>query len=138
MAVQKNYGVPPPSPEYHHEVIEYIETKVQVMQTQIYDLEGMAQANKVLISPNPAVLALLELLTHMTLTINAMQLQLNMLTLAPMNQTRSKRNYYCWIGGSNYTHGSKTYSSKNMAIKMRPTIRRDWTEAIKGAHEGQG
>ena len=38
-AVQNIYGAPSPSPEYHREVIEYIQTIFQGMQSQGYDLE---------------------------------------------------------------------------------------------------
>ena len=46
------YGAPPPYPEEHHEVIEGIQIIVQGMQTQGYDLEGLAQENVVLITSN--------------------------------------------------------------------------------------
>ena len=78
------------------------------MQTQSYDLEVLAQANTVFTSSNSAVI---EKLTYMTLTMNFMQAQLKALGSDQTNQTRSKRKYYCWICGSNYTHGSKTCSS---------------------------
>ena len=44
--------------------------------------------------------------------MNAIQAQLNILSLATNNQTRSKRKYYCWSCGSNYTYESKTCSTK--------------------------
>ena len=47
-----------------------------------------------------------------TVTMNAMQAQLKVLTVALTIQKISKRKYYCWSCGSNYTHGSKTLSSK--------------------------
>ena len=62
------------------------------MQTQSYEPEGMAQDNAALTSSNTAVMAQL---THMTVTMNAMQAQPKTLEYAPKNQTRSRRNYYC-------------------------------------------
>ena len=41
-AVQNIYGVPPLPPEKHHEAINDIHTIVQVMQTHIYELEGLS------------------------------------------------------------------------------------------------
>ena len=67
-AVQKIYGVPPPPPEYHHNAINYINTIVQGMQIQSYDLEGLAQSNAVLNTSNTAVM---DQLAHMTVTMNA-------------------------------------------------------------------
>ena len=67
--VQKIYGATTPSPEDHHEVIKDIQTIVQGMQTQDYDLEGLEQSNAILTSSNSAVMAQLA---HMTVTMNAM------------------------------------------------------------------
>ena len=103
--VQNIYGAPPRPPEDHHKVIEDIQTVVQEMQTQCYDLEGMAQANAVLTRSNSAVMAQLA---QMTVTINSIQLQLKTLASAQTNQARTKRKHYCCICGSNYTPGSKT------------------------------
>ena len=68
--VQKIYGVPPPPPEEHYGEINDLHTIVQVMQTQRYDPEGMAQANEVLTRYNSAVM---EKMSHMTVIMNAMQ-----------------------------------------------------------------
>ena len=43
--VKNIYGAPPPYPEEHHEVIKDMQTIVQGMITQGYDMEGLAQAN---------------------------------------------------------------------------------------------
>ena len=107
--VQKIYGVPPPPPEEHYGAINDLHTIVQVMQTQRYDPEGMAQANEFLTRYNSAVM---EKMSHMTVIMNAMQAQLKTLASDQTNQISSKRKYYCWICGGNYTHGSKTCSSK--------------------------
>ena len=40
-AVKNIYGAPPPPQEKHHEVIEDIQTTVQGIQAQSYDLEGL-------------------------------------------------------------------------------------------------
>ena len=66
--VQNIYGEPPPPTEEHHEAIEDIQTIVQGMQAQIYDLEGLAQANSVLTSTNSMVMTQLA---QMTGTMNA-------------------------------------------------------------------
>ena len=95
----------PPPPEEHREEINNLNTIIQVMRTQSYKPEGLTQANAVLTSSNPAVMAQLE---QMNLTMNAMQTQLKTLSSDPTNKTRTKRQYYCWICGSNYTHVSKT------------------------------
>ena len=58
----------PPPPEDHHETINDIHTIVQGMQMQIYDLEGLAQANTVLTSSN---LVLMAQLAQMNMTMNA-------------------------------------------------------------------
>ena len=62
------------------------------MQTQIYYLVGLAQANAVLTNSNTAVMAQS---VEMTVTMNAMQAQLKTLIVDPMNQTSSNRMYYC-------------------------------------------
>ena len=110
-AVQNNYGVPPPSPEEHHEAIDNLHTIFQGMYMQSYELELMEQSNAVLTMLNTAVM---EKLAQMTMTMNAMQAQLKRLVSVPTNQTRSNRNYYCWICRSNYTHRIKSYSSKTI------------------------
>ena len=75
----------PLPPEEHHEVIDNLHTIIQGMQTQIYDLQGLAQANAVLTSSKTGVLAQL---TQMTVTMNDMQAQLKTLKSTPTNQTR--------------------------------------------------
>ena len=103
--VKKIYGAPPPSPEEHHEAIKDIQTIVHGMQTQGYDLEGLAQANAVLTRSNSAVM---KQLAKTTMTMNAMQAQLKTLASAQNNQAMPKRKFYCWSCGRNFTHGSKT------------------------------
>ena len=51
-AVQNIHGVSPPPQEEHHGAVYNLNTIYQVMQTQSYELEGLAQANAVLISSN--------------------------------------------------------------------------------------
>ena len=105
-AIVKNiYGAPPPTPEEHHEVIEDIQTILQGIQIQGYEIAGMTQDNAVLISSNYVVIAQLA---QMNVTMNTMQAQLNTLSSAQTNQTRPNRKHYCWSCGSNYTHCSKT------------------------------
>ena len=99
--VQNIYGVSPPHTEDHHKAIDHINTMLQVIQTQIYELEVLAQANAVLTSSNAAIMAQLA---HMTVTVNYMQAQLKTPTASP---TRSKRKYYRCSCEINYTHSSK-------------------------------
>ena len=75
-AVQKLYDVPPPPPEENHGEIDNLNTIVQGIQTQSYEMVGLAQPNAALTSYNSAVMAQLA---HMTVTMNAMQAQLNIL-----------------------------------------------------------
>ena len=70
-------------------------------------MEGLAQANTVLTRSNSAVMSQLA---YMTVAMNVMKAQMKPLASDQTNQTRSKRNYYCWIFCSNYTHGSKNFS----------------------------
>ena len=53
----------------------------------------------------------------MTETMNAMHMQLKILSLDPTNQTSTKRKYHCWDFGINYTRGSKTCSAKKSGHK---------------------
>ena len=69
------------------------------------DMEGLAQANSVLISLNMAVM---KQLAQMTVTMKIMQTQLKTLLSAPKNQTRPNSKYYCCSCRLNYNHGSKT------------------------------
>ena len=52
VVVQNIYGIPPLSPEEHHEAIENLNNIVQVMQIQSYELEGMPQENTLLTRSN--------------------------------------------------------------------------------------
>ena len=112
--MQNVYGAPPPPLEEHHEAIEDIQKILQGMQTQIYDLEGLAQANAVLTISNSAVMAQLS---QITVTMNAMQAQLKTLSYSQTNQARPKSKHYFWSCRSNYTHGSKTLSSNKAGHK---------------------
>ena len=85
--VHNIYGVPPPPPEEHHEAIDHIAKIVQGMQMQIHKLEGLAQANALLTSLNTAVM---DQLSHMTVTMNNTQEKIKTLATAPKNQTRLK------------------------------------------------
>ena len=84
------YGVLTPPPEEHHEAIDHINTIVQGMQTHIYELEVLAQANAVLTSSNSE---LMVQLAQITVTMNAMQAQLNNFSSATTNPTRIKKKY---------------------------------------------
>ena len=103
--VQNIYDAPTKSPEEHNEVIEYIQTIVQGMQTQGYNMEELAQSNLVLTSSNSAIMAQLA---QMTVTMNAIKAQLKTLASAKTNQERLKIKFYCWSCGRNSTQGRKT------------------------------
>ena len=99
------------------------------MQTHSYGLEEMAQSDAVLTISNTVVMAQLA---QITFTMNTMQAQLKALSTATTNQTRSKRKYYCWSYGSNYTHSSKTYSSKKAGHQYEAYYKEILVEIEKG------
>ena len=72
---------------------------------QSNNMEGLAQTNAFLTSSN---LAVMSQLVQMTITMNTMQAQLKTLSSAITNPTSTNINFYCWICGGNFTHGSKT------------------------------
>ena len=84
------------------------------MQTLSYKLKGLAQANLVLTRSNSAVIAQLS---HMTVKMNDMQVQLKILELTTTKPTRTKRKFYSWICGRNVTYGSRNLSYKKMDHK---------------------
>ena len=102
---QKIYGAPPFHPEEHHEVIENTQTIVQVIRTQVYNLEVLAQANAVLTRSKSMMMAQL---VHITVTMKDMQVQLKNLASAQTNQARPKRKHYFQSFMKKYTHGIKT------------------------------
>ena len=104
IAVQNIHGVMPPPPEEHHNAVDNLNTIFQGMQNQIYELEGLAQANAVLTSSKYAVMAQLA---HMTMAMNAMQAQLKTLASAQTNHTSSKIKHYCCSCGSKCNHWNK-------------------------------
>ena len=103
MAVQNIYSVPPPPLEKHHEEIHQ-NNSASNADSDLRD-GGQAQANEVLTSSNTAVM---EQLAQMNVTMNAIQAQLKILESTPTDQTRLKRENYCWDCRRNYTHRSKT------------------------------
>ena len=60
------------------------------MQTKVYELKGLEQANAFLTSSNYMVMAQLA---HMTVTTNAMPVQLKTLAYAQTNQEIPKRKH---------------------------------------------
>ena len=108
VTVQNICGALPP-PEEHHETIKDIQTTVQGIQAQSYELEGLAQANAVITSSNSAVMSQLA---HMTVTMNSIQVQLKKLASATTNQARVKKKHCFLSCGINFTHRRKTCSSK--------------------------
>ena len=62
------------------------------MQTQVYELEVLAQSNAVLTNSTSVVMAQLA---HMTVTMNNIKAQLKTLASAQTNQSRPKRKFYC-------------------------------------------
>ena len=65
--VQNIHGLPPPPPEEHHEAINNLNTIIQGIHMQSYDLEVLAQTNAVLRSSNSGVM---EQFTQMSVTMN--------------------------------------------------------------------
>ena len=64
-------------PEYHHEETEYLHATTQGIKYHKYEIDGMAQANKVLASINSAVMAQLD---QLTAEMGEMQAQLKNLS----------------------------------------------------------
>ena len=56
-------------------------------------------------------------LLQITVTMSAIQAQLKKLSTTSTNPTRTKRKFYCWICGINFTNGSKTFSSRKVDNK---------------------
>ena len=73
---------PTPPPKEHHEAINDLNTILQRMKNQSYDMEGIAQDNTVLASSNSAVMAKLA---QITATMNARQAQLKNLSATSTN-----------------------------------------------------
>ena len=92
MTVQNVYGAPHPPPEEHHKVVWYIHKIVQVVQTQSYKLEELAQYNSFLTRLTSTVMAQLA---QMNVTMNTIQAQLNTLASAQTNQAKQKIKHYC-------------------------------------------
>ena len=91
MDVQNIYSVPPPPLEEHHKEIESLNKIIQGMQTQSYELKGLAQANTVITSYNLLVMAQL---VQMTIKMNTLQAQLKTLSAMSKNPTRTNSKYY--------------------------------------------
>ena len=79
------------------------------MQKHSYDLKGMLQSNAVLTSSKSAVVAQFS---QMTVTMNTVKAQLKNFSLVTTNPTRTKRKFYCWICGKQFTNGGKTCTAK--------------------------
>ena len=92
-------------------------------------MEGLAQANEVLTCSNTEVMAQLA---QTNVTMNAMQAQLKTLSTTSKNPTISKRKYYCWSCGRNFTHGSKTFYSKKTWHKKEAYYKR----RLRGCEKG--
>ena len=78
MAVHNINIVPPLPPEEHHHTINSIHANTQGMHNQRYDMEGLTQAIKIITISNGAVMAQFS---QVTLAIDAIQAQLNTLSL---------------------------------------------------------
>ena len=114
MAVYNIYGVPPPPLEDHHKSINYLNKIVQGMQNQIFEMEGLAQANSLLTSSKYSMMAEL---VQMTATMNTMHVQLNTFSATSTSLKIPKRKFYCWICVSNLTHGRKSFASNKSVHK---------------------
>ena len=71
-------------------------------------------------------------LSHMTVTLNAMQAQLKTLASAPTNQKKSNIKYYYFSFGSNYIHGRKTWSANKAGYQEESYYKK----ILGGSEEG--
>ena len=95
----------------------------------------MAQYNAALTSLNTAAMAQFS---QMTVTMNAMQVQLKTLSSTKTNQTRSKREHYCWSCGSYYTHISEPDHQRKRDANKKLTTRKECSEVKMDASFGWG
>ena len=84
-------------------------------------LEVLAQANAVLKSSNSVVMAQLA---QMNVTMNDMQAQIKTFSSATTKPTRTKRKHYYCSFRSNYTHGSKNLSAKQVVHKEKANYKK--------------
>ena len=92
------------------------------MQTKMYKLEGLAQANAVLTSSNSEVMVKLSQLTVIMKYIQAPNGDVSSIV---KNSTIRESKFHCWICVNNFTHGSKTYSSKKNSHKEEVYYKKD-------------
>ena len=72
--------------------VDILNTIIRGMHTHIYELEELKHYNGVLTTSNSEVMAQL---THMTVTMNAMQAQMKPLSLTTNNPTGTRIKFYC-------------------------------------------
>ena len=89
----------------------------------------MSQVNALLASLNSSVMAQLA---KMAAIIIAMQAQLNTISATSTNSTRTNMKYYCSRCGINFTHGSKTCSSKKTCHKKQSHCKKTLEDIEKG------
>ena len=99
------------------------------MKTQSYEMEGLTQSNAVLTNSKSAVMAQLS---HMTVTMNAIQAQLKALASAQTNQSNPKRKHYFWSCGRKSTHRIKNCLSKRAEHKDDAYYRKMLSSSEKG------
>ena len=71
-------------------------------------------------------------LAQLTMTMNAIQAQMETLTATSTNTTITKRKLYCWICGRNFTNGSKTCSDKKTGHKEEAYYKKRLGGSLKG------
>ena len=120
--VQNIFDAPPPSPEEHYELIKDIQTIMQGVIPQVYEMEGLAQANAVLTRSNSAVMAQL---TQVTVTMNAIQVQLKTLASAQNHQARPKKRSTAGFLGAISLTGAKPDRQRKRDINRRCITKKD-------------
>ena len=128
--VQNIYSVPPPPPEDHHKEIYFLNTIMQGMQKQSYEMKGLAQTNAVIKKSNSAVMSQLA---QMTATMNTIQTQLSTLSAGSTNSTILRRKYYYLICVRLFSHGSK----ENPLKKPRHKDGNHYKERLGGNKKGR-
>ena len=93
--VENIYSVLPPAPiEEYNSAIESLNSTTQVMQDQIFEMDGVDQANTPTTSTNTMIMAQTE---QLPIAMVEMQTQLKAMSYT---RTKAKDRYYCWRYGS--------------------------------------
>ena len=131
--VQNIYDAPPPPPKERNETIEYIQTIVQGVQAQSYEMEGLAQANAVLTISKSAITAQLS---QMTVTMNSMKAQLKHSPLHKPIKQDPKGSTTAGSEGAISLMGEKPNHQIKWYIKMKRTKRKRWVAVKRSVNDG--